>query len=45
MSFHNLEGILDGDLDELLENLVLRSQAQALGEPGKGPGSNQEIGL
>jgi peptide chain release factor 1 len=45
MSFHNLEGILDGDLDDLLENLVLRSQAQALGESGKGPGSNQELGL
>jgi peptide chain release factor 1 len=33
MSFHNLEGILDGELDELLENLVLQSQTQALGEP------------
>jgi peptide chain release factor 1 len=33
MSFHNLEALLDGDLDDLVGNLVLQSQAQALGEP------------
>jgi peptide chain release factor 1 len=33
MSFHNLEGLLDGGLDDLVGNLIRQSQAQALGEP------------
>jgi peptide chain release factor 1 len=43
MSFHNLEAVLDGELDELLENLVLQSQAQALGEPARGETHTREI--
>jgi peptide chain release factor 1 len=45
MSFHNLESILDGELDELLENLVLRHQSQALGEASRHPGPSREIGV
>jgi hypothetical protein len=33
MSFHNLEALLDGELDDLVSHLVLQSQAQAFGEP------------
>ena len=32
-SFHNLVELLDGDLDDIVGQLVLQSQAQALGEP------------
>jgi peptide chain release factor 1 len=42
-SFHNLEGILDGDLDDLVGNLVLQSQAQALGEPAPNAGRTPEV--
>ncbi len=31
-SFHNMDGILDGELDEIIEKLVRRSEAQALAE-------------
>ena len=44
-SFHNLEAILDGELDELLENLVLQSQARALGEAGREPARSRRAGL
>ena len=44
-SFHNLENILNGELDGLLENLVLQAQALALGEPAANPGQAREIGL
>jgi peptide chain release factor 1 len=37
-SFHNMEGILDGDLDDMLEKLVRRSQALVLGETGRESG-------
>ncbi len=43
-SFHNMDGILDGELDEIIGKLVERSQAQALagydqgGEAGTGKG-------
>jgi peptide chain release factor 1 len=43
MSFHNLEGILDGDLEALVDNLVLQSQAQALGEPAPEAGRTRDI--
>jgi peptide chain release factor 1 len=44
-SFHNLEGILDGELDELVENLVLQSQARVLGETARNPGRSRQLGL
>lgn len=31
-SFHNMDGILDGELDEIIEKLVRRSETQALAE-------------
>ena len=35
-SFHNVESILDGDLDDILAGLVRKAQARALGEaPGE----------
>ena len=43
MSFHNLEGLLDGELDDIVENLVLQSQAQALGEPAPGAGRAKDL--
>jgi peptide chain release factor 1 len=43
MSFHNLEGLLDGELDDIVENLVLQSQAQALGEPAPGGGRAKDL--
>ena len=44
-SFHNLAALLDGDLDDLVGQLVLQSQAQALGEtsPGAGPARDSEL--
>jgi peptide chain release factor 1 len=44
-NFHNMEGILDGDLDDMLEKLVLHSQAQALGETPKDPGQAKDVGI
>ncbi len=32
-SFHNIEAVLDGDIDAILDHLVRRAQAEALGEP------------
>jgi hypothetical protein len=43
MSFHNLEALLDGDLDDLVGQLVLQSQAQALGEAPPNPDRKREI--
>jgi peptide chain release factor 1 len=43
-SFHNLESILDGDLDEMLEMLVRQSQAQALGEISGNSGQAKDVG-
>ena len=42
-SFHNLEGILDGDLDDLVGSLVLQSQALAIGEPALNTGRTPEV--
>jgi peptide chain release factor 1 len=42
-SFHNLESLLDGELDALVENLILQSQAQALGEPPPSAGGAREV--
>lgn len=42
-SFHNLEGILDGDLEPLVDGLILKAQAQALGEPAPAPGQAREV--
>jgi peptide chain release factor 1 len=41
-SFHNIEAVLDGELDEIIEKLVLQAQARALAESerkraGNGP--------
>ncbi len=36
-NFHNVEAILDGDLDEILEALVHQAQAQALGSASGEP--------
>ncbi|MGA2362225.1 MAG: peptide chain release factor 1 [Candidatus Aminicenantales bacterium] len=44
-SFHNLEGLLDGDLDSLVESLILQSQAQALGEPVPDAGRARDVEL
>ena len=44
-NFHNMEGILDGDLDDMLEKLVLHSQAQALGETPEDPGQAKDVGI
>jgi peptide chain release factor 1 len=43
-NFHNMEGILGGDLDGILGKLVLQSQAQALGEAPKGAGQAKDVG-
>ena len=43
-SFHDMETILDGGLDEILEKLVRQSQAQALGEAPRNPGQAKDIG-
>ena len=43
MNFHNLEALLDGELDEVVENLVLQSQAQALGEAPPGAGRAKDL--
>ncbi len=43
-SFHNIESILDGDLDEMLDKLVRRAQALALGEGGSGSGGAKGVG-
>ena len=45
ISLHNLERILDGELDGLLENLIRQAQAQALGEPAPNPGQARELGV
>ncbi len=42
-SFHNLAALLDGDLDDVVGQLVLRSQAQALGETAPGAGLARDI--
>jgi peptide chain release factor 1 len=36
-NFHNVESILDGELDDILARLVLQAQAQALGETSREP--------
>jgi peptide chain release factor 1 len=43
-NFHNIETILDGDIGEILEKLVRRSQAEALGELPKEPGQVKDVG-
>ena len=45
MNFHNVEGILEGDLDDILAKLVLQAQAEALGETPGGPGQAKEVGI
>jgi peptide chain release factor 1 len=44
-NFHNMESILDGDLDDILEKLILQSQAQALGEMPRDPGQAKDVGI
>jgi peptide chain release factor 1 len=43
-NFHNIEGFLDGDLDEILDHLVRQAQAQALGETGRDAGQAKDVG-
>jgi len=43
ISFHNLEGLLNGDLDDLVGQLVLLAQAQALGEPAPNAGRARDV--
>jgi protein subunit release factor A len=43
-NFHNIEGVLDGDLDEILDHLVRQAQAEALGEPGPDAGHGKDVG-
>jgi peptide chain release factor 1 len=42
-SFHNLVELLDGDLDDIVGQLVLQSQAQALGEPAADAGRARDV--
>jgi peptide chain release factor 1 len=43
-NFHNIEGVLEGDLDEMLDRLVRQAQAQALGETGRDAGQAKDVG-
>jgi peptide chain release factor 1 len=43
-NFHNIEGVLGGELDGMLEKLVLRAQAQALGEAPGEAGPDKDAG-
>jgi peptide chain release factor 1 len=43
-NFHNIESVLDGELDEILDRLVRRAQAQALGETGRDGGQVKDVG-
>jgi peptide chain release factor 1 len=43
-NFHNIEGVLDGDLGEILGHLVRQAQAEALGETGRDPGQAKDVG-
>ncbi len=43
-NFHNMESVLDGDIDEMLTRLVQQAQARALGEAPGGNGSSKDFG-
>jgi peptide chain release factor 1 len=43
-NFHNVESIMDGDLDEILGKLVHQSEAQALGETPRDSGQAKDVG-
>lgn len=43
-NFHNIEVVLDGDIDEILDHLVRQAQAEALGETGAGGGQAKDVG-
>jgi peptide chain release factor 1 len=43
-NFHNIEGVLEGELDEMLDHLVRQAQAQALGETGREAGQAKDVG-
>ena len=43
-NFHNIEVVLDGDLDEILDRLVHQAQAQALGGTGRDAGQAKDVG-
>jgi len=43
-SFHNIEGVLDGDLDEILDRLAARAQTLALGETTRDSGQAKDVG-
>jgi peptide chain release factor 1 len=44
-SFHNLEDILNGSLDDLIESLVLQAQTRALGRQARDSGQGREVGI
>ncbi len=44
MNFHNLESVLDGNLDEIIENLIQKSQAEALAEGSRSSDQAEEVG-
>lgn len=43
-NFHNMESVLDGDIDDILARLVQQAQAKALGEAPGGGGSGKDVG-
>ena len=43
-NFHNMESVLDGDIDDILARLVQQAQAMALGEAPGGGGSGKDVG-
>jgi len=46
LSFHDLAGILDGNLDELVENLIRQAQNPSKGERDASQnGGNRDLGL
>jgi len=42
-SFHAIETVLDGGLDEILDHLVRQAQARALGETGREAGQAKDV--
>ncbi|HOW84456.1 MAG TPA: peptide chain release factor 1 [Candidatus Aminicenantes bacterium] len=43
-NFHNIEVVLDGALDEVLDHLIRQAQAQALGETASEGGQAKDVG-
>jgi len=43
-NFHNIESVLDGGLDEMLDRLARQAQAEALGGTGRDAGPAKDVG-